>query len=66
MWSTVMTQIDYDEEFSRDRDWYAVDLRGKLGHFKTAGFRSLPIGFKNGLERDAGGFKSLAERDRYT
>jgi hypothetical protein len=86
-----MTQIEYDEEHTRDWDWYAVDLQGKLGHFATAGFRSLPIGFKNdlegterciqyffeeatvrcdflvrtGLERDAGNFKTLDQRDRY-
>jgi hypothetical protein len=85
------TQIEYDEEFTRDWDWYAVDLEGKLGHFATAGFRPLPIGLKNdlegterciqyffeeaavrcdfvvraGLEDDAGGFKSLAQRDWY-
>lgn len=37
-----MRQIPYDEETTRDWDWFAVDPEGFIGHFTTAGFRRLP------------------------
>jgi hypothetical protein len=39
-------EIDEGEEFSRDWDWYAVDLDQQIGHFTTAGIRSLPSSVK--------------------
>jgi len=42
--------IPYDEEFTRDWDWYAVDSLGLLGHFTSAGFRRLPESVRADLE----------------
>ena len=39
--------IDDAEEFTRDWDWYAVDQDGYLGHFTSAGTRTLPKSVKN-------------------
>lgn len=43
--------IEYSEEFTRDWDWYAVDQDGHVGHFTSAGMRTLPKSVKN--DRDA-------------
>jgi hypothetical protein len=45
-----MTQIAYDEEVTRDWDWYAVDTQGHVGHFTTAGLRRLPPLLRGDLE----------------
>jgi hypothetical protein len=37
-----MTKIEAGEELTRDWDWYACDKEGNIGHFTTAGLRSLP------------------------
>lgn len=42
--------IDVEEEFTRDWDWYAVDLEGSVGHFTSAGQRALPKSVK--LDRE--------------
>src|SRR3954467_8939522 len=41
-----MPEIPYDEETSRDWDWFAVDSNGEVGHLTTAGFRLLPASVK--------------------
>lgn len=41
-----MAQIDDDEEFACDWDWFAVDTDGHIGHFTTAGLRPLPKSVK--------------------
>jgi hypothetical protein len=46
-----MPRIEIDEELSLDWDWYACDELGNIGHFTTAGFRTLPESVKN--DRDA-------------
>lgn len=46
-----MTVIIRDEEeFTRDWDWYAVDQDGHIGHFTSAGTRTLPKSVKNDRE----------------
>ena len=42
--------IEYAEEFTRDWDWYAVDQDGYIGHFTSAGMRTLPKSVKNDRE----------------
>lgn len=42
--------IDQQEEFTRDWDWYAVDENGHVGHFTSAGLRSLPRSMKQDQE----------------
>lgn len=42
--------IDVEQEFTRDWDWYAVDQDGHLGHFTSAGLRTLPKSVKNDRE----------------
>jgi hypothetical protein len=43
-------EIPYDEEFTRDWDWYAADSKGLIGHFTSAGFRQLPSSIRADLE----------------
>ena len=42
--------IGDDEEFTRDWDWYALDQDGHIGHFTSAGMRTLPKSVKNDRE----------------
>jgi hypothetical protein len=42
--------IGNEEEFTRDWDWYAVDQDGHIGHFTSAGMRTLPESVKNDRE----------------
>jgi hypothetical protein len=42
--------IEYSEEFTRDWDWYAVDQDGYVGHFTSAGMRTLPKSVKSDRE----------------
>ena len=42
--------IEYSEEFTRDWDWYAVDQDGYVGHFTSAGMRTLPKSVKKSRE----------------
>jgi len=37
-----MTEVPYDEEVTRDWDWFAVDENDNVGHFATGTFRRLP------------------------
>lgn len=47
---TGKTEIDLSEEFTTDWDWFAVDAEGRIGHFTTAGMRSLPRTVKQDKE----------------
>jgi hypothetical protein len=46
-----MPEISLNEQSERDWDWYASDQEGMIGHFATAGCRSLPRSVKQ--DRDA-------------
>ena len=46
-----MAEISYDEETSRDWDWFAVDDESDIGHFATATFRLLPTSVRGDWER---------------
>lgn len=46
-----MPEIPYDEETTRDWDWFAVDEDGNIAHFATAGFRRLPVSVRSDWER---------------
>lgn len=41
-----MAEIPYDEETTRDWDWFAVDCDGHVGHFTTGAFRLPPRSVK--------------------
>lgn len=58
-----MTEIETDEELSLDWDWFACDENGHIGHFTTAGFRSLPSSVKNDREAVIELTKHLLERN---
>jgi hypothetical protein len=45
-----MSIIDAAEEAARDWDWFAADPQDGLGHFTTAGMRSLPKTVKQDRE----------------
>lgn len=52
-----MSEIDTDQEFIFDWDWYAYDLQGNIGHFTTAGLRSFP----RSVRQDREALKQLHE-----
>jgi hypothetical protein len=46
----LMTEINTSEELAQDWDWYACDQEGHVGHFTTAGLRTLPRAVKKDRE----------------
>jgi len=46
-----MTEIPYDEETTRDWDWFAVDDEGNIAHLATGTFRRLPESVRCDWER---------------
>lgn len=46
-----MTEIPYDEETTRDWNWYAVDEDGHVAEFATGTFRRLPASVRSDWER---------------
>jgi hypothetical protein len=45
-----LTEIDEDEQYERDFDWFCVDEAGEIGHFTTAGFKRLPRSVEHSAE----------------
>src|SRR5436190_342436 len=50
----MMTEIPYDEETTRDWDWFAVDEDGSIAHLATSTFRRLPQSVRSDWERAEG------------
>jgi hypothetical protein len=63
-----MSEVPYDEEVTRDWDWFAVDEDGNVGHFATGTFRRLPPSARadsEGLEELISYFDSVPRVENY-